>query len=146
MPGDWIKVECATPDKPEVYAIANMLDIDPDAVTGKLVRLWSWMDQQSLDGHAPGVTHAAIDRIANATGFGESLDAVGWSVTDGLGITFLHFGRHNGQSAKSRALASRRKAAQRAREERERLVRVAEESRRERDTNETEARTREREK
>ena len=32
MAGDWIKFEIATPDKPEVWEIAESLDIDPDAV------------------------------------------------------------------------------------------------------------------
>jgi len=40
MAGDWIKVEHWTPDKPEIFRLADELEIDPDAVVGKLVRLW----------------------------------------------------------------------------------------------------------
>ncbi len=40
MAGDWIKVQHVTPDKPEVWQIADRLDIDPDAVVGKLIRVW----------------------------------------------------------------------------------------------------------
>ena len=32
MAGDWMKVEVALPDKPEVWAMSQTLDIDPDAV------------------------------------------------------------------------------------------------------------------
>jgi len=39
MAGDWIKLEHTTPDKPEVFAMADTLGIDPDAVTGKLCRV-----------------------------------------------------------------------------------------------------------
>ena len=41
MAGDWIKIEENTPDKPEVHKMASILGIDPDAVVGKLVRVWS---------------------------------------------------------------------------------------------------------
>ena len=39
MAGDWLKVEVATPDKPEIWLIAEELQIDPDAVVGKLLRV-----------------------------------------------------------------------------------------------------------
>ena len=34
MAGDWIKFETVTPDKPEVYELAGLLNLDPDAVVG----------------------------------------------------------------------------------------------------------------
>ncbi|HDV0969774.1 TPA: hypothetical protein RHZ68_000076 [Escherichia coli] len=39
MASSWIKVEVITPDKPEIFQIAEILGIDPDAVLGKLVRI-----------------------------------------------------------------------------------------------------------
>lgn len=50
MASSWIKVEVITPDKPEIFQIAEILNIDPDAVLGKLVRIWAWADQQTIDG------------------------------------------------------------------------------------------------
>lgn len=41
-----------TPDKPEVFQLSEILNLDPDAVLGKLVRLWAWADQQTIDGNA----------------------------------------------------------------------------------------------
>ena len=41
MSGDWIKIEVCLPDKPEIWAMSESLNIDPDAVTGKLIRVWS---------------------------------------------------------------------------------------------------------
>jgi hypothetical protein len=46
MAGDWIKLQKDTPDKPEVLAIATRMNLDPDAVVGKLVRIWSWFDRR----------------------------------------------------------------------------------------------------
>lgn len=58
MASSWIKVEVITPDKPEIFQIAEILNIDPDAVLGKLVRIWAWADQQTIDGNAGSVTQA----------------------------------------------------------------------------------------
>ena len=54
MAGDWIKVECVTPDKPEVFQIAEDLGIDPEHAFGCLVIIWIWADLQTVDGNAKG--------------------------------------------------------------------------------------------
>lgn len=106
MAGYWIKVEHLLPDKPEVHAIANELGIDPDAVVGKLVRVWIWADQQLRDGCAPSVTLALLDRLTSAAGFGAAMQSAGWLVVSRKGIAFPNFERHNGQTAKNRGLAA----------------------------------------
>lgn len=108
MAGDWIKVQVCTPDKPEVYRIAEDLGIDPDAVTGKLIRIWCWADQQTVDGNAPSVTKALLDRVTGVTGFTDSLVSVGWLVKTDAGYIFPNFSRHNGCTAKTRALGAKR--------------------------------------
>jgi hypothetical protein len=114
MAGEWIKFESVTPDKPEVFQMAEILGIDPDAVVGKLVRVWVWADQQTIDGSARGVTRALLDRIASATGFADALIGVGWLLEAEEGLTFPRFDNHNGSTAKSRALAAKRAAKSRA--------------------------------
>ena len=52
MAGDWIKIEHATPDKPEVFRMAMQLGITPEHVSGCLLRVWIWADAQTLDGNA----------------------------------------------------------------------------------------------
>lgn len=108
MAGDWIKIEHATPDKPEVYAIAESLGLDPDHVVGALLRIWIWADQQLRDCNARGVTKTALDRKANVTGFADALISVGWMITTKDGIQFINFDKHNGKTAKSRALTVKR--------------------------------------
>ena len=108
MAGDWIKLEHTTPDKPEVFAMADTLGIDPDAVTGKLCRVWIWADQQTYDGNARGVTKLLLDRVAGVTGFADAMISAGWlSQTDG-GLQFSNHAAHNGQTAKQRANTARR--------------------------------------
>jgi hypothetical protein len=108
MAGDWIKVEINTPDKPEVLAMAESLEIDPDAVFGKLFRVWSWFDQQSLNGNAGSVTGNAlkrfIDRLVALQGFADCMQKAGWLSDSGV----PNFDRHNGESAKKRALTNKR--------------------------------------
>ena len=108
MAGDWIKFQIDTPDKPEVVAIASRLGIDPDAVVGKLIRVWSWFDKHTVDGNADSVTLAFLDRITGVTGFGEQMIFVGWLEQNGSVLTMVNFGYHNGKSAKSRALGKDR--------------------------------------
>ena len=108
MAGDWIKVETCTPDKPEVYQLAELLNIDPDAVTGKLFRIWVWADQQTLDGNAVGVTKALLDRVTGVTGFANAMLEVGWLHKTDAGFQLPNFERHNGHTAKKRSLTSKR--------------------------------------
>lgn len=115
-------MEKSTRDKPEVWAIAEVLDIDPDAVLGKLFRVWCWFDEQSRDGHAPSVTKKLLDRDVGVTGFCDAMCKVGWLIEKGGQIEVPNFGRHNGKSAKKRALANDRKKNQRSREERDKSV------------------------
>lgn len=124
MAGDWIKLEIATSDKPEVWQIAESLGIDPDAVVGKLIRVWAWFDQQTLDGNAKGnatsvtggngvsvtksATMALLDRKVGVTGFCSAMISVGWMLDDGGALTLPNFDRHNGKTAKTRALTAKR--------------------------------------
>lgn len=114
MAGDWIKLETTTPDKPEVFRIADELGIDPDAVMGKLLRIWIWADQQTFDGHAGSVTFSLLDRVSGASGFAEAMLKTGWLVEVAGGVTFPNFDRHNGNTAKTRSLATKRKQVERS--------------------------------
>jgi hypothetical protein len=106
--GDWIKVEHTLPDKEEVDLIANRLKIDHDAVVGKLIRIWVWADQHTVNGNAVRVTEAFLNRLTNCPGFAESLLEVGWLARRNGRLSLPNFDRHNGQTAKSRALGGER--------------------------------------
>lgn len=106
----WIKFDTATPDKPEVWKIAADLGIDPDAVVGKLLRVWTWFDTHTSDGNAPSVTKVTLDRHVSNAGFCDSMVRAGWMTeVDGV-ISLTNFTRHNGETAKKRALTASRQA------------------------------------
>lgn len=112
---EWLKLDKSTADKPEIFAIAERLGIDPDAVLGKCIRVWSWFDSHTTNGSAngAGVTKSLIDRITGVTGFADSMLFVGWLAQlegDLGGFALPNFDRHNGETAKARALTAKRVA------------------------------------
>lgn len=114
MAGDWIKVEVTLPDKPEVVRMAKMLGVDQDAICGKLLRIWAWADQNTINGTLIPVTCDFIDRATYCPGFSNAMKEVGWLEGEDGGLTFPRFDRHNGQTAKQRADTNRRVAKSRA--------------------------------
>ena len=115
MAGEWIKFECNLPGKPEVMAItAAMGWDDADLTVGKLMRLFTWFDQQTTDGNAVGVTPALLDKFIGVTGFVQALVNVRWIVADERGLSLHNFGKHNGETAKARAQTAKRVANHRS--------------------------------
>ena len=110
----WIKFETATSEKPEVWAIAQALGIDADAVVGKLLRVWAWFDTQTVEGNAPSVTKALLDSKVSVSGFCQAMISVGWMIEQDGVICLPNFDRHNGKTAKNRALTSKRVAEHKA--------------------------------
>ena len=117
MAGEWVKVENHLHEKIEVAAIAEHTGLDPDAVVGKLVRVFAW---SSRNCHADGVTGVTalrvIREITRCECFDEAMVNCGWIRLKGDKIEFANFDRHNSQTAKERGLATQRKWKQRAKE------------------------------
>src|SRR3990167_1661691 len=108
MAGDWIKVELVTPDKPEVHQMAERLKIPAEQVLGGLIRIWIWADQQSQTGNALSVTEKTLDRFSCVTGLAGEMREVGWLNGKEGAFTLPNFDRHNGKTAKNRALTNSR--------------------------------------
>lgn len=108
----WLKVESDTPEKPEVRRMARSLEIDPDTVMGKLVRVWAYFDRHTVDGRVDGLVDGDVDAVACMPGFAAAMRTVGWLTSDAEtgALVLPNFGRHNGETAKSRALRSTRQA------------------------------------
>lgn len=117
MAGDWIKFEMATFEKPEVLEMSGALGISQEQVVGGLLRVWFWFDQNTINGHAACVTDVTLlshlNRAVGVSQFAEAMLSTGWLVQKGDEISMPNFDRHNGKSAKNRALAYNRKRAER---------------------------------
>jgi uncharacterized phage protein (TIGR02220 family) len=130
MAGDWIKLEHATLDKPEVFRTAEMLGVDRDTAIGIFCRYFVWLDQnlcpvsvRQMSGSNPDkerstLTHMSakgLDEVLHRPGFAACLVAIGWAEFDEKAWTMrvINSDRHNGKTAKSRALDRKLKAKQR---------------------------------
>lgn len=99
----WMKIELELPDKTEVHGIASITGLDPDAVVGKLIRVWQWFDKHTVDGNAFGVTFSLVDRLTHVIGFGEAMMFVGWLEQNDKYLKMPKFDKHTSASAKKRA-------------------------------------------
>ncbi len=106
MAADWIKMASDIHEKPEVVKLATALEMDSFAVVGRLHRIWTWFDLHTLDGIAKGIDATFLDRLVTHEGFAAGMSAVGWLEARNGSLTVPNFDRHNGKSAKDRALHS----------------------------------------
>ena len=107
----WLKFDVSTPEKPEVLAITIAMGWDdPDLTVGKLLKVWRWFDQHTVEGNAPSVTPALLDRLIGVTGLTQAIANAGWLVVSEHGLQLPNFETHNGKTAKDRALTASRVA------------------------------------
>jgi len=114
----WIKVRTNLSDDPSVWEIADALGMDAFAVIGRLHAMWAWFDSQATaDDPWVTVSAAAMDKRLSCPGWCAAVQAAKWLIIDeassSLGLP--NFERHNGQSAKDRALAQSRMSKHRSR-------------------------------
>lgn len=119
MAGDWIKLETCTLEKPEIFALAEYLKCQHEIAVVACVRLWIWSNQQSRNGHALSVTKTTLDSVSRIVGFADAMQKVGWLIDKNGVLSIPNFDRHNGKSAKERALSTKRKVTQRSRSDRD---------------------------
>jgi hypothetical protein len=104
----WLKIEATLPKKPEVLRIAAHLKTDRFSIVGRLVEVWAWADQHSIDGNAMDVTEDFLNELAGHKHFCTALRKVGWLSGEDGALTFPNFDRHNGTTAKTRATGAKR--------------------------------------
>ena len=106
----WLKVEENTPAKPEIKKIATDCGVSNEVAFARWFRLWSYLDRTTADGFVPFLTAQGCDEEAGLPGIGKSLESVGWVEFSRQGALVVNWDRHNGKSAKERALTARRVA------------------------------------
>jgi hypothetical protein len=118
MAGDWIKWEKGLAWKPEVGQMAQRLGMTRAEIVLGLMLVWEWADSNVTssdddDRNAPSVTIVAqdvtlVDELSRITGLGNAMLEVHWLLEREGGFAFPRYGRHNGNPAKTRALAKDR--------------------------------------
>lgn len=118
MAGDWIKLEHATLDKPEVLRTADLLGIHRREALGLFAEFWIWLDK-NLSGSCPdfvrNMSRKSLDDVLRVQGFASVLETIGWAQFDDANATMriINAERHNGNTAKTRALDAKRKKEKR---------------------------------
>ena len=102
----WIKIQHGIHSKPEVFSISRRLGISANETVGLLVKFWCWCDENSVDGDVDHLQSTDVDQIVGFSEFGNALLSVKWITFDGRksGFKVANFDRHNGETAKTRAL------------------------------------------
>lgn len=118
MAGDWIKLEHATLDKPEVLELAELFTISHGDALLLCLRFWVWADQQSTNGRlvgrsscrSSGVSKTSLDSLLHRPGFTNAMIHIGWLEEVEGKLFMVNFDRHNGETSKKRALKTRAQA------------------------------------
>jgi hypothetical protein len=108
MANEWIKMRCDLSDDPSVILMMSVLGLDVHSVIGRLHKLWSWANRHLRDGYARCVTTNWIDVHVECAGFADAMKLAGWLTVKKDMLFFPNFDRHNGKSAKNRALSADR--------------------------------------
>lgn len=107
---DFLILRLATVRNRKVLIVARHLKCSAAEALGLVVTVWAWAHSQTHDGTLPGSTLADIDDAAGRKGVAEAmkLESVGWLVEVEGGLVLPEWSRHNGQTAKARAMAALR--------------------------------------
>ena len=135
MAGDWTKWIKGFARKPEVTAAASALGLSRQHVAAACMELFEWVDSEGVpdDEHDPDsditirvlsrskrdesrVLLSRLDEESRCPGLASALVEEGWIELNGECAVFKRAARHNTQTAKTRALASRRQRAKRSKE------------------------------
>lgn len=78
--------------KPQVQGISQAVKLDPDAVVGKLIRIWLEFQEKATDnGLLPAKVPDWLDLLARCPGFALAMAAVGWLIIDVGGLRIPDF-------------------------------------------------------
>ena len=113
MGSNWIKWVKGLTRRAEVVRMASgqtsALVADRRRIAVACMEFWEWADDETLDGAIAGCTPDFIDDLVSLPGFYRAMVGVEWITETPQGIVIKNFARHNGESAKRRAMESDRK-------------------------------------
>ena len=107
----WIKWNKGLTRRSEVLQIAAAVKQDRRRVACACMELWEWADDETANGFLVGCSEAFVDELVGIRGFMAAYIAAGWAMVSagGGGIQLANWDRHNGATAKRRAMDGDRK-------------------------------------
>lgn len=111
----WIKIEHDLTTSPKFVTLASRLRHGRVTVLGACVTLWMLADKHAVQDRLHCLTLDGLDALVDMPGFGQAMVEVGWlRVHEGC-LEVVDYQRHNGYTAKARALNAKRAQASRYR-------------------------------
>lgn len=107
---NWMKVQKHTPDKPEIRHIARRCGCGLGDAFLAWFKVYTYFDETTADGSIAFFAPEDVDDIGGLPGLGKAMTDVGWLIFDSSGCTIVNWDRHNGTSAKRRAVEAERQA------------------------------------
>lgn len=130
MAFDWTMMRNDLADDPAVISIAGSLNVDPDLIVGKMLRVWGWAGDHTTTGLVRNASALVIDHVAKLNGLARAMSDAGWlDLNDDNTVTFPRWKKWNAKSAKRRVLHQKRVAEKRARSVRSQSAHQAHEKR-----------------
>ncbi len=108
MAGDYLPMRLDLDEDPAVIQMAATLELSELDVVGRLWKVWAWMNRQTRDGNAPGVTAAWLDRYAHTPGLSHAMEAAGWLELTESGVSVPAYDTWNSKAAKTRLQGAKR--------------------------------------
>lgn len=112
----WIKIEHDLMTSPKFVTLSLRFRDARVTVLGACVTLWMIADKHSVDDHLHGMTLEGVDALVGLPGFGQALVDIGWLRVHDGSLEVVGYQRHNGSTAKARALSTKRMQALRSRD------------------------------
>ncbi len=113
----WLKVEKTTPSKPEIAILARLLGVSIGDAFLNWYLVYAWADGATATGDVRGLTFEDVDKQSHAMpGTCAALASmdIEWVSAVQTGVRFNKWDRHNGNSAKARALEAEAKRLRRS--------------------------------
>ena len=113
MAGEWIAVDLAMPEKPEVQELIDTTGQSVEVVCFRLWKLWGWASMHCTDGSARMTLPRLVRTCGADESFWRAVAAVGWLEIDEAGgsVAVPGWDRRFSQCAKSRMQQSDRSRA-----------------------------------
>lgn len=115
MSDPWIKMRTNLKDAPEVLAMAVAMNQKIPTIIGCFQIMWSWFDTYTTKKRSNQITLEMIDKMVDVEGFAAAAVRVFWLGKEGDELFLPNPERHNGETAKSRAMVNARVSKHRSR-------------------------------
>jgi hypothetical protein len=104
----WIKIEHDLVTSPKFVTVASRLRHGRVTVLGACVTLWMIADKHAVEDRLYSLTLEGLDALVDLPGFGSAMAEVGWIRVYPDCLEVVDYQRHNGPTAKARAMDARR--------------------------------------